>query len=457
MVHFALHASYLLGQEPALQEDQTAHLKLSLRADLVLLPVATSFVENAARAFAVGDSEALALTLAAEEIFAYLCRVAAPGRPVEMRCLGRGYYVELDFRFQAGDFNMRAFNLTAAVSFDDHAEMEETGLLIASRMVDRFQFFEEDRGLRLVLIKEKSYPAWSELQVPEPKPLESFSVRVPDPEELKTLVRWMNQRYATTMFPLSFTFPGKVVDMVASNEYHAIVAADKTGHVGGGLIWHWGAGRLVEFFGPYLFNQIPGSGVARALVDSCIGSVARTHTVGLINRCPTPELPTEYFEPLSDLTFRQKDGTLAHIRSYYRHLEEDPGLAVWAHPSMEAFLRAEYRRLVFAREIKPVSEEGESHSQFSVLSAELDREAGRATLHPVWWGNDFRETLNAYVDTLLKEDLPNIFFEMDLGKSWHCHFAPALVDSGFAPRLVLPYAGKGDLVVFQYEAGEDRS
>jgi len=57
---------------------------------------------------------------------------------------------------------------------------------------------------------------------------------------------------------------------------------------------------------------------------------------------------------------------------------------------------------------------------------------------------------------LLKEKFESILFEMDLGKSWHCYFTPALTRSGFEPRLLLPYAGKGDLVIFQHRFGGSR-
>jgi hypothetical protein len=69
-------------------------------------------------------------------------------------------------------------------------------------------------------------------------------------------------------------------------------------------------------------------------------------------------------------------------------------------------------------------------------------------------GNDSEKVLEAYVETLQKEEILNIFFQMDLGRPWHCHFTPALLGCGFKPRLLLPYAGKGDLVIFQHEPGE---
>ena len=441
-----------LGQEPALRASDTDEITLNLKADLVFLPVATSFVEKGTKAFGLGEPEALALTLGAEEIFAYLCHVGAPGREVQMLCRSCGYYVDQEFIFQARDFNMRAFNLTASASFDDEAGYEETGLLIASRMVDRFQFFQEETGLRLILTKEKSYPSLSDLPIPDSKPLPEFSVRPPDSEELKSFVLLVNSHYPAHTIPASLTVPGKVVDMAICGDLHAAVAMDKVGHIGGGIAWRREGTQLVEFYGPYVFNQHAESDMAQVLTDHCIGAIARTSACGLINRYSTPDLPVAYFEPLGSLTLRQRNSTALETIAYYRHLEEDLGLSVWTHSSLDAFLKEQYQRLVFARDIKPVTEAGESSSPFSVISAEFDRLAGRVTLHPIWWGRNVEETVAAYVRTLLKEELPNIFFQMDLGRPWHCHFTPALLKCGFGPRLLLPYAGKGDLVVFQHNA-----
>jgi len=205
-----------------------------------------------------------------------------------------------------------------------------------------------------------------------------------------------------------------------------------------------------------LFDQPSESGMARALVDHCLSATARTRAIGLINRHPTAELPTEYFEPLGSLMLTV-DGDTIEMTTYFRHLEEDLGSTIWAHPLLEDFLKKEYRKLFFAREIKPIRDEGESGSPFSVLSADFDRAAGRVTLYPIWWGKDSQETLAAYVETLLNEGLPSMFFEMDLGASWQCHFTPALLEKGFEPRLVIPHAGKGDVVVFQYKIGESAS
>jgi hypothetical protein len=75
-----------------------------------------------------------------------------------------------------------------------------------------------------------------------------------------------------------------------------------------------------------------------------------------------------------------------------------------------------------------------------------------ATLRPIRFGADANQNLAAHIALLQKESFQRIFFEMDLGAAWQTRFAPALIDCGFQPRLVLPYAGAGDLVVFQWEA-----
>jgi anti-sigma regulatory factor (Ser/Thr protein kinase) len=417
------------------------------------MPLAVSFAEEAAKAFGLGEPETLSLTLATEEIFAYLCRVSALGH-IELRCRSCGYYVEQELVFQAADFNMKVFNITECASFDEQACEDETGLLIASRMVDRFRLYQEGAGLRLVLITEKAYPEPVDLALPDPIPLTEFRVRQPDPEELKLFVRLVNRDYAPHVIPRSFHFPGKVADMAACGDYHAAIASDAAGHIGGGIVWRWEGSGLVEFYGPYLFNQDAESGIALALVDSLLAATARTSAFGLISRYPTPDLPTEYFEALGSLTLRLEDGASLELPAYFRDLEEDAGSTVWAHPLLEEFLRNQYGSLCFAREIQLVRDEGESSSPFAVLSAEFDKPADRVVLQPVWWGRDSKETLVGYVSTLVKEGHSTIFFEMDLGMSWQSHFTPALVATGFEPRLVIPHAGKGDVVVFQHTLGE---
>lgn len=424
-------------------------VRLTVQGHRAFLPVVTAAVEKASLAFGMDEPESLALTLATEEIFAYLCSSHPGESPIEIRCTRGPYYVQEEVLFRDRELSMRAFNLTACPVLDEAGVCEETGLLIASRMVDQFRMARDEAGFHLTLIKEKSYPVFGASVVEAPR-LEKYSVRAPDPEEIKLLVRLTHHYHPTLLLPPAFSFPGKVVDMAAGGHICALVAADSAAHVGGGIFWREAGSGMIELFGPYLFDQRPDSGIGSALVDGCIGAIARTDATGLLCRYPSPDLPSEYFEDLGNLSYREKDGTDVEVGAYFRLLHEDPGSMVWTHPSLESFLAREYRRLVLAREVRVATWEGEAASPFSVLLAEFDRSRGHVTLRPVWWGDDSEDTVRGYVDILTKEGIPGVFFEMDLGRPWHSHFAPALLHNGFEPRLLLPYGGRGDVVVFQH-------
>ncbi|MFH0960761.1 MAG: hypothetical protein V1897_18915, partial [Pseudomonadota bacterium] len=204
------------------------------------------------------------------------------------------------------------------------------------------------------------------------------------------------------------------------------------------------------FFGPYVMGQPKDSSIPQKLIEHMLGSVARTSAVGLMTQCASPDLRTEYFEPMGNLSF-MGPGQISCARTcYYRHLQEDPGTSVWAHQLVWDFIENEYEQHFFAREINVITDEGEHSFEKSVIAVEIVREAATAILKPVWWGQDDSSLIESYVSTLLKEQLFNIFFQMDLGRAWESHFTSGLMECGFEPRLLFPYAGTGDLLIFQY-------
>lgn len=426
-------------------------LELKTEIGAPYLPVATGFVEKAAHAFGFGDAEALALTLATEEVFAHLYRVALPqGGTIELACTDGGYYLRVDFSIPLARLDLRAFNLTTAVSPDDEAALEELGLVLASRTVDRFWVSQNPGGGHtLSFAKGRRYPKAEGSPPPTPRPLGPLSVRRPTPEELKLFGRlaWLSAQ--APLLPEFLGCPGKLVDMVASGEYEAAVAVDRQGAVGGGILWTPLGDRMVECFGPYRVDGGREADVAEALLDACIGAVARSRALGLLNRFPGPDLPGHHFERLGALAIRREDGSVTEVPTRFRLLGEDLGCVVWCHARLEEFVRQEYSRLVLPRQITPTGHEGEARPPHSVLSAECERPHGFVTLRPIARGADFAQTLASHVALFAREGLPNVFFELDLGQAWQSDFVPALLDQGFQPKLLLPYAGRGDLVCFQ--------
>lgn len=428
---------------------KTAATQLALATEPRFLPLLINFVEHSARAFGLGDREALALTLAAEELFAYLANGAARDRDLRVECRGGGYEVTTIFTLADNTLDMRVFNLTSRVTLDQEDLPAEMGLLIAARMADRLRFSQKAGTFQLTLTKEKLYPPLDDtVSPPPPAPVPAVAARTPDAAELNILLRLLH-RYSPGLLPAEFTHPGKVVDMVAAGTYRAAIAVDQAGRIGGGLFWRGRGDRLVECYGPYLFAQPPAT--ARLLLDYGLGALAKSHAVGLVNRYPAPALPTEYFEALGVLRHYLTDGSIQDIPVHYRHLDEDAGAVAWSHPALWEFLNREYQRLAFARDLVPVTEAGEMAAPHSVLATECNRPAGEVTLRPLWWGRDAATNLKEHVRVLLGDGLRNLFFELDLGRSWHGHFTPALLAAGFSPRVILPYAGQGDVAVFQHD------
>ena len=424
---------------------------MSVEAHEAFLPLVTAFVEKAANCFGLGTDDALRLTLASEEVFMHLCRVVMPsGGPLQIVCSNGVYYTKAVFLLQTDAFDMRAFNLTVTVSAEDEADLDTMGLVIASRSVDHFLLnHEQGRHLRLTLIKEKTYPMPVEGLPTAVGPLAKTTLRPPMPEEIKFICQLALSYYDTRMLSDILLYPGKLVDMIKAGEYRSLAAVGSAGEIGGAIFWHRLGENTDECIGPYVFNQDPASNIAEDLLDGCLGAVGRTRVVGIVNVRPTPEFSRRHFELLGTLDDYAPDGSCAPAEAWFRLLHEDAGTFAWVHPDLEAFIRREYARLFLPRQVRIDQPSGETLPRHSVLSADFNRLQGRATLRPMWPGADSEENIERHVRLMESEKMLNIHFILDLGQAWQAVFVPGLLARGFEPRLVLPYAGKADLVVFQ--------
>ncbi len=411
-----------------------------------------SFVEQAATGLGLDAEAAEEYALAAEEVMAYLTKVGAPGSTIEIRCFAGSHYVQADFTFPAENLGLRSFNMTASLHLDDEAGLEEMGLLIASRLADRFRISRRTNGNpELTLIKEFSYPEMVDDEVGELKSVCRFTLQEPDAAQIKWFLRLVHHSQPASAYPGDFLFPGKIVDMAKAEDYRLLVAVGPSGEIGGGIVWKYEGLKTIELFGPYIFHVQTPADMARELMDACISSVARTSAQVLINRMPTPALPDGYLEPLGTIGQTGADGVLQRVAASFREMHEDMGAVAWVHPELVDFLAEEYRRFFFPREIRAVAAEGEAGEAYSVLSAEMDRRLGKVTMRPIWPGADRLENLTNHLNMFEHEGLHSIFFEMDLGLAWQAEFTPELLRLGFSPQLILPHAGAGDLVIFELQ------
>lgn len=414
------------------------------------LPLASAFVRMAAQGLALSQKPSNELALAAEEIVSYLVHLGIAGEEMRISCESGSCFLRISLSLPVRNLPLQAFNLTARVDVESEAYLDQMGLLIASRMVDRFQISKSRTGnLVLILIKEFPYPEIGEdFRLEIPKPISRFIIHEPEPAEIKQFVRLVNQCYPATQFPREFRYPGKIVDMTRAQEFQILLAQGPAGDTGGGIAWKWEGKKTVEIFGPYLFPADGCPERAGRLLDACIGKVARTSATVIVCQTPTPQLPEGYLEELCPANGRTKSPV-----PRFRMIQEDTGAVVFAHPELVGFLRQEYQRLVFPRDVQTICDDGEAKEAYSVLSTEIDRGIARAILRPVWPGEDCEENLANHVALLRQEAISSVSFEMDLGVSWHAGFTPGLMRLGFEPRMILPYAGVSDVVLFELGIG----
>ncbi len=182
-------------------------LSIIVPASQTFLSPAISFAEKAAIALGLGNREAMAVTLAIEEIFSYLCRITYENQDIEIIFRGKGHYISMEIIFSAERLNIRAFNITSSISPDNESDIEEMGLLIASRFVDRLRVdYGEDKKYRLILIKEKRYSESAEEPIPASGTSDDYETGTPNPEELKLLSRHIQYHYKDSNCP---SLPGQ--------------------------------------------------------------------------------------------------------------------------------------------------------------------------------------------------------------------------------------------------------
>ena len=416
---------------------QQVEIKVPFRSQLI--PLVVSCVEQSAQAFGLKRGESLPLALATEEVFAFLVAQAEEKETMSLTCRFGGYYVEAIFKFASRALPMRALNITASVMAEDERSLEDMGLLLAARSVDYLHFSTDEEGnMTLRFIKEKGYPEigsgqnYSNLLADT-----SFQLVDGQPELLKQFAGRVVEAYGKAA-PSFFQYPGKLVDMVASGEYGITLLVDGKGNIGGGMLWKLG-NKMVEAYGPYLF--LPQPALARNLIEGCLGKIARTKAVCLIIRQATPQTPGEYFESLGD-------------KALYRQLGEDNGAVSFTHPSLTSFLEHSYQELFLPREIQEIEYQGERIASYSAFAARIDRDASRVVLSTLGVGADAAENLLEHVRVLREEGITNLFFELDTGVPEQAILGSALLTAGFVPSLILPWGGRGDLIIFEHKKGE---
>jgi hypothetical protein len=435
--------------------DETA-LKLELAADISWIPVLQGVVESAASVLGLDDRKALRLSMACEEILAHLSGWS-PGIGAKISMDRKPAQMAVSFLFEGDAADLWAMNLTAGteISSDPEKGMPQMGLLLASRMVDHYTISLTGGLARITLFQNRSYPVISPSDTVSEDLKAPFKIHEnPDSGVLSQACSQVLSRYAAALYPVHFTTPGKVADLIAGGRFEMAVALDAAGAVAGVIGWERVSEKTTRFYGPYMCAG-KSEEISRLLVDHLVNRSARTSSVILYSDMTTPALPAGDFEVLGELKTRGKDRPVETKTIWFRLLREDMGCRVWAHPDMVPFLKDTYERLFLVRTIQPYSHSGQQRPARSLFGTSLDQSNGQAMLWPMLDGIDIAENIRRHVLLLTAEGFDRILFSLDLSESWQAAMGGILMNQGFSPAYVLPYAGHSDQVMFQYAATAD--
>lgn len=447
-------------------------LVLELPSETAFLPSAAAAAENAAQVFGLDRGGALRLALAVEEFFAYLCRHAGREEPIRLTLSDGGTFTCADFRFRAGKVSLRALNFAASVDLNamggDSGEDAELGLLVAARTTDRCGLTRSGPDVfHLNAEVDRVYPEAEAISAPQRLTAPLRLEQAPTAGALQHAALLAAGRYPARQRPHSFTRPARFADMVAGGQYQALLALDAGGKPAGLVCWRASGRHAVVFSGPYVFDPALAEDTARLLTEGFLARVARTEALCALSERPTLDLPRGWFEALGSLTLHgpagadgadgadgEEKGEPVEQPAFFRHLREDAGAAVWAHPDLFPFLRREYDRLAFSRDLLAAEPTAPARlPEHSLLATTLDRLRGLAVLRPMLDGRDFEANLRAHVEAIREQGLHNILLHLDLSEPWAGALFPALTACGFTPRLVLPHAGDSDILVCQHVPG----
>ena len=424
-------------------------MELKLELEPARMPVAVAFVESAAQSAGFEERERSLLDLSVEELFMELCS-AMPGCEVGLTFRDLHYAAEVCFSFPFAPPDLRLFNITARPDNESDEGLANMGLFLASRACDQFRVQQIPQGgWEILLHKERSYPAISQPFTSAVQPMPWSIPATPSPDAVKQLSSLIAAQYAAAQFPEEFTPPGRLLDKLTSNDYGVILSQTEQEELSGGLIWHTDERRIVECFGPYLNNPADPQLLVDMLCEKLCLQFGRSRFLGMVLYASQALPPSAGFEPSGAL--ETPGGT---IWTGYRMLDEEFGAIAWLPQELLPFYNQWSNSMALSRDIREYCDNGESGNGLTLFGTRLNRSAGMAHLTPLLIGRDAEQVLAEHLQLLDNEGYTTICCTFDTGQPFDSLLGPHLLAHGFAPRILIPWGGKGDLLQLYRQRGQ---
>ncbi len=422
-------------------------------ADPDWVPLLQSAAENAARVFGLAREKGLRLAMSMEEVLLYLAS-ALPGATVRISLEQAPGAVSATFSLTTDSLDLSAMNIVAEAEPNEHGHVLPP--VLASRMSDGLHVFRTGTHIHLTLRQDQVYKRIT--PAPEQAPLPCTPVRVESTTDIQRITYACARllgRFPKQELPPWIAIPGKILDRSLACELQVVVALDDADRVRAILFWEYMSEKSVSFCGPWLLDACD-QGIA-PLLEHMLLALARTKVSCLFsNPDGTPaglDLSTHGFELLATIT-RSEQGRERRIPVWFRHLREDEGQQVWAHPGCIPFLEETYQRVFLPRTIQPVTDverrpqrQTRDHSLFAAV---MNRETREMLLRPLLDGADNAENIARHLRVLRGEGYQRILFRIDLAEGWQAALCGDLLEQGCRPSLVLPLAGRSDVLLMEY-------
>lgn len=427
---------------------------LSLPFAPAFLALATEFVEKSAHGFGYGARETAGLVLATEELFSFYLRQVASDTDATLELEDQGYRLALTFSFRLSDPDLRAFNLTWNVDPDSDESLDTLGPMLAARSVSSLRIeFAADERVVLRLTRDRAYPAAPTVALPPVGLKETLHLADPSPDDLRHFAA-LAASAAPPFLPTFLAHPAMAGDMHAAGHLHAVLAL-RGDWIVGGVLWRPLTDSCLELYGPYCLTDDDDDRALTLLLDEAVSRISRTGYRGLLRRQGPLPGHQRFFDFLGEIELAARAGAPLRSDYYFRQLKEESGGIVYCDGALATFLAGEYERLCLPRQLRETSgESAAARRAASVLAVEfshfntVDAAHALATLRPLCAGRDMAANLAAHVKLLRGDNIANIQVEIDTGRSDDTAFAQALEQTGFVPRLLIPDAGRGDLVIY---------
>lgn len=413
------------------------------------LPLAMEFVDKGARGFEFNDREVRGLVLAVEELFSFYVLQAAGGSVVEIELEDQKYRLALTISFPMADPDMRAFNLTWNLNPGSEESLAMLGPMIAARSVSSLRLdFGSDEWVVLRMTRDRDYPPVGPVALPPPDVAGTFRLCDPSADDLRHFAAMVTAAEAS-FIPSFLARPGMVADMFTVGHLNTILATSGD-WITGGLLWRPLTDSCLELYGPYLFSDDPDDRMLTLLLDEAVGRISRTNCRGFLRRQGALAGHERFFDLLGELELFGMSGAAASSTYYYRQLKEESGGVVYCGGALAGFLKNQYERLCLPRQLRETAIDISRLRDASVLAVELEYSRSLAVIRPLCSGKDMTANLSAHLDLLQGEGIGNFQVEINTGRSEDMAFAEALEQAGFVPRLLIPDAGQGDLVIYSH-------